>query len=54
MAGNVFHVGERVGQGQAMKVLNNFLSGTAMVATSEALVKSAATNHSLFHFMSSS
>ncbi len=37
MAKNVFHVGERAGQGQAMKLLNNFLSATAMVATSEAL-----------------
>ena len=37
MAGNVFHVGHRPGQGQAMKVLNNFLSGTAMAATAEAV-----------------
>lgn len=37
MAKNVFHVGERAGQGQAMKLLNNFLSGTAMAATSEAI-----------------
>lgn len=35
--GNVFHVGLEAGQGQAMKVLNNFLSGTAMAATSEAV-----------------
>ena len=35
--GNVFHVGVEPGQGQAMKVLNNFLSGTAMAATSEAV-----------------
>ena len=35
--GNVFHVGLEPGQGQAMKVLNNFLSGTAMAATSEAV-----------------
>lgn len=35
--GNVFHVGPEPGQGQAMKVLNNFLSGTAMAATSEAV-----------------
>ena len=35
--GNVFHVGSEAGQGQAMKVLNNFLSGTAMAATSEAI-----------------
>lgn len=37
MAKNVFHVGQRAGQGQAMKLLNNFLSGTAMAATSEAI-----------------
>ena len=36
-AGNVFHVGERAGQGQAMKLLNNVLSATALAATSEAL-----------------
>jgi 3-hydroxyisobutyrate dehydrogenase len=36
-AGNVFHVGEEAGQGQAMKLLNNFLSATALAATSEAL-----------------
>lgn len=37
MAKNVFRVGGRAGQGQAMKLLNNFLSGTAMAATSEAV-----------------
>ena len=37
MAGNVFRVGNAPGQGQAMKVLNNFLSGTAMAATAEAV-----------------
>ena len=37
MAGHVFRVGNRPGQGQAMKVLNNFLSGTAMAATAEAV-----------------
>jgi 3-hydroxyisobutyrate dehydrogenase len=36
-AGNVFHVGERAGQGQAMKLVNNFLSATALAASSEAL-----------------
>ena len=36
-AGNVFHVGEEAGQGQAMKLLNNFLSATALAASSEAL-----------------
>ena len=35
--GNAFHVGETVGQGQAMKLANNFLSATAMAATSEAI-----------------
>ncbi len=38
MAGNLFHVGDRPGQGQAMKLLNNFLSATAMAATSEAVL----------------
>ena len=37
MASHVFRVGDRPGQGQAMKVLNNFLSGTAMAATAEAV-----------------
>lgn len=36
-AGNVFHVGDRPGQGQAMKLANNFLSATALAATSEAI-----------------
>ena len=35
---NPFHVGEQPGQGQALKILNNFLSGTAMVATTEAIL----------------
>ncbi|MBB52836.1 MAG: NADPH nitroreductase [Magnetovibrio sp.] len=35
---NVFHVGEEPGQGQAVKILNNFLSGTAMVASTEAVL----------------
>jgi 3-hydroxyisobutyrate dehydrogenase len=35
--GNVFHVGEQAGQGQAMKLANNFLSATALAATSEAV-----------------
>ncbi len=34
---NVFHVGSEAGQGQTVKLLNNFLSATAMVATSEAI-----------------
>jgi 3-hydroxyisobutyrate dehydrogenase len=35
--GNVFHVGDTAGQGQAMKLANNFLSATALAATSEAV-----------------
>jgi 3-hydroxyisobutyrate dehydrogenase-like beta-hydroxyacid dehydrogenase len=34
---NVIHVGSRAGQGQTVKLLNNFLSATAMAATSEAM-----------------
>ncbi|MCY4591303.1 MAG: NAD(P)-dependent oxidoreductase [Alphaproteobacteria bacterium] len=34
---NVFHVGPEPGQGQTIKLLNNFLSATAMAATSEAM-----------------
>lgn len=34
---NLFHVGPEPGQGQAMKLLNNYLSATAMAATSEAM-----------------
>ncbi len=34
---NVFHVGAKPGQGQTVKLLNNFLSATAMAATSEAM-----------------
>ncbi|HEX4981510.1 MAG TPA: NAD(P)-dependent oxidoreductase [Ilumatobacteraceae bacterium] len=37
IAANVFHVGTRAGQGQAMKLLNNYLSATALAATSEAI-----------------
>lgn len=36
--GRVFHVGERPGLGQLMKLANNFLSATAIVATAEAIV----------------
>ena len=32
-----FYVGEEPGQGQAMKLLNNYLSGLALTATSEAI-----------------
>jgi len=35
--GKPFHVGPKPGQGQAVKVLNNFLSATALAATSEAI-----------------
>ena len=41
VAKNVFHVGAAPGQGQAMKLLNNFLSGTALAATSEAVAYGA-------------
>ncbi|MFO1071039.1 MAG: NAD(P)-dependent oxidoreductase [Geminicoccaceae bacterium] len=33
----LFVVGDRAGQGQAMKLLNNYLSATAMAATTEAI-----------------
>jgi 3-hydroxyisobutyrate dehydrogenase-like beta-hydroxyacid dehydrogenase len=36
--GKVFFIGEKPGCGQTMKLANNFLSATAMVATSEAVV----------------
>jgi 3-hydroxyisobutyrate dehydrogenase-like beta-hydroxyacid dehydrogenase len=36
--GNVFYIGEKPGSAQTMKLANNFLSATAMVATSEAVV----------------
>ncbi|MDO8674381.1 MAG: NAD(P)-dependent oxidoreductase [Dehalococcoidia bacterium] len=38
MAKNVFRVGDKPGKGQAMKLLNNFLSATSLAATSEAVV----------------
>ncbi len=34
---NVFYIGPEPGQGQAMKLANNLLSGTAMIATAEAM-----------------
>jgi 3-hydroxyisobutyrate dehydrogenase-like beta-hydroxyacid dehydrogenase len=37
MSKRPFHVGSEPGQGQAMKLLNNFLSGLALTATSEAI-----------------
>lgn len=33
----IFHVGDQPGQAQSLKLINNFLSGTAMLATSEAI-----------------
>jgi 3-hydroxyisobutyrate dehydrogenase-like beta-hydroxyacid dehydrogenase len=36
--GRVFFIGEKPGSAQTMKVANNFLSATAVVATSEAVV----------------
>ena len=39
--GKVFQVGKQPGQGQTMKLLNNLLSATAMVISSEALVMGA-------------
>ena len=36
--GKVFFIGEQPGAGQTMKLCNNFLSATAMAATSEAMV----------------
>ena len=37
LAGNVFHVGEQAGHGQAMKLVNNVLSASALAASSEAM-----------------
>lgn len=37
-AGDVFHVGDGPGDGHAVKLLNNYLSYTALLATSEAVV----------------
>ena len=37
LIGKPFYVGPRPGQGQAVKLLNNFLSATALAATSEAI-----------------
>jgi 3-hydroxyisobutyrate dehydrogenase len=37
-AANVFHVGDDPGYGHAVKLLNNYLSDAAIVATSEAIV----------------
>jgi len=37
LMGKPFRVGPKPGQGQAVKILNNFLSATALAATSEAI-----------------
>jgi 3-hydroxyisobutyrate dehydrogenase len=37
IAGNVFHFGDEAGHGQAMKLVNNVLSATALAASSEAM-----------------
>lgn len=37
LMGKPFYVGSKPGQGQAVKLLNNFLSATALAATSEAI-----------------
>jgi len=37
LIGKPFHVGPKPGQAQAVKLLNNFLSATALAATSEAI-----------------
>lgn len=37
LIGKPFHVGPKPGQGQAVKLLNNFLSATALAASSEAI-----------------
>ena len=34
---NVFYVGDKIGMGQMMKLLNNLLSGTALAVTAEAV-----------------
>ena len=34
LMGKPFHVGPKPGQGQAVKLLNNYLSATALAATS--------------------
>ncbi len=38
LANNCFRVGDRPGHGQAMKLLNNFISAAALASTSEAVV----------------
>jgi 2-hydroxy-3-oxopropionate reductase len=38
LGSRIFYVGPEAGQGQMMKLINNFLSGVSMAATSEAMV----------------
>lgn len=38
IAKNLFHIGDEAGQAQSMKLLNNYLSATALMATSEAII----------------
>ena len=37
ISGNIFHISEAPGKGQAMKLINNFLSATSLAATAEAM-----------------
>ena len=37
ISGNIFHISEAPGKGQAMKTINNFLSATSLAATAEAM-----------------
>jgi len=37
VSGNVFHISDAPGKGQAMKLINNFLSATSLAATAEAM-----------------
>ncbi len=37
ISGNIFHVSDSPGKGQAMKLINNFLSATNLAATAEAM-----------------
>ena len=37
ISGNIFHLGEEPGKGQAMKLINNFMAATGLAVTSEAM-----------------
>ena len=37
LMGRTFHIGPKPGQGQAVKLLNNYLSGVAQAASCEAI-----------------